>query len=339
MKAVVYTKYGPPNVLQLKEVEKPSPKEDEILIKVYASTVTKGDCELRSQEIPNLIWFIVRLIFGLRKPKKNILGLELAGEIESVGSKVQRFSPGEMVFATTGARFGAHAEYVCLPSKNVIAEKPTNTTFEEAATVPNGGLNALHYLRKANIRQGEKILIIGAAGNFGTFAIQLAKHFGAEVTGVDSTQKLDVMRSIGADHVIDYRQQHFTKNGKTYDVILDMICNTSFSRIKRSLEPNGRYLLANPQGLFQMLAGKVVSMMRNLPGQKGKKIIMEFATDRTEDLVFLKTLIEEGKLKCIVDRCYSLEEVPAAHRYVETGEKQGNVAITINNVLDCHGDN
>ena len=192
----------------------------------------------------------------------------------------------------------------------------------------------MHYLRKANIRKGEKILINGAAGNFGTFAIQLAKHFGAEVTGVDSTQKLEVMRSIGADHVIDYRQQHFTRNGKTYDVILDMICNTSFSRIKRSLEPNGRYLLANPQGLFQMLAGKGVSMMRNLPGQKGKKIIMEFATDRTEDLVYLKTLIEKGKLKCIVDRCYSLEEVPEAHRYVETGEKQGNVAITINEIPD-----
>ena len=329
MKAIVYTAYGPPDVLQRKEVEKPSPKDDEVLIKIHATTVTKGDCELRRQEIPNLIWLIVRLFFGLRKPKKKILGLELAGEIESVGKDVKPLREGDQIFATTGSRFGAHAEYVCLPDKYAIAIKPINMTYEEAAAVPNGGLNALHYLRKGNIKPGDRVLINGAAGNFGTFAVQLARYFGAEVTGVDSVEKLDLLRSIGADHVIDYKDKDFTENKEAYDVIFDVICKHPFSSIKRALKPNGRYLLANPTGLWQMLLGKWISMMWNLPGQRGKKIIMEFSEDKTEDLAFLKALIEAGKIRSIVDRCYLLEEIPEAHRYVEKGEKKGHVVITV----------
>jgi 2-desacetyl-2-hydroxyethyl bacteriochlorophyllide A dehydrogenase len=321
MKAVVYTKYGPPDVLQLKEVEKPTPKDNEVLIRIYAATVTLGDCELRSPKIPNLIWLIIRIYFGLIRPRKRILGAYLAGEIETVGKDVKRFRKGDQVFAAS-ARFGAYAEYISLPSTHAMAIKPANMTYEEAAAVPLG-LDSLHYLRKGNIQNGEKVLVNGAGGSMGTFAVQLAKYFGAEVTGVDSTEKLDMLRSIGADYVIDYMEEDFSKKGETYDIIFDVKCKISFSRSVKSLKQNGRYLLVNPGGLTQIIRGLWISMISS------KKVISEFASYKTEDLIFLKELIESGKIKSVIDRCYPLEQTAEAHRYVEKGHKKGNVVIAV----------
>ena len=284
--------------------------------------VTKGDCELRSPKIPNLIWLIVRIFFGLTRPRKKILGGYLAGEIEAIGKDVKQFRKGDQVFASTGARFGAYAEYVCLPSTYAMAIKPSNITYEEAASIPLG-LEGLHFLRKGNIRSGEKVLVNGAGGSMGTFAVQIAKYFGAEVTGVDSTGKLDMLRSIGSDNVIDYTQEDFTKNGKTYDVIFNVVSKSSFSRNVRSLKQNGRYLLVNPNGLSQMIRGLWTSVISN------KKVISQFASHKIEDLIFLKELIEKGKIKLIIDRSYPLEQIVEAHRYVETGHKKGNVVITL----------
>jgi NADPH:quinone reductase-like Zn-dependent oxidoreductase len=328
MKAIVWTKYGPPDVLQLKEVEKPTPKEDEVLIRIVATTVTAGDCETRSLKFPLLLWLLMRIYVGLRKPKRiTILGQELAGEIESVGKDVKLFKEGDQVFAATGFGMGAHAEYICLPEEpeeieGVLASKPSNMTYEEAAAVPVGGLNALHFLRKGNIQSGQKVLINGAGGSIGTFAIQLAKYFEAEVTGVDSTGKLDMLRSIGADQVIDYTQQDFTKSGQIYDVIFDVVGKSSFSRSIRSLKQYGRYLLAYP-GLSQMVRGLWTSM------RSSKKVIGGNASYRPEDLIFLKELIEAGKIKTVIDRRYPLEQTAEAHRYVEKGHKKGNVVITV----------
>lgn len=323
MKAIVCTKYGPPDVLQLKEVQKPIPKDDEVLIRIYAATVIAGDCELRSFNFPMWFWLPLRIYAGLIRPTRaKILGQELAGEIESVGRDVKLFSKGDQVFAATEAGFGAYAEYRCLREDKTLAIKPTNMTYEEAAAVPTGGLNALHYLRKGNIQSGEKVLINGACGNIGSFAVQLAKHFGAEVTGVDSTSKLDVLRLIGADHVIDYTQDDFTKNGETYDVIFDTIGKISFSRSVRSLKQNGHYILANPV-LSDMVQGLWTSMISS------KKVMFEFASYTAEDLVFLKELIEAGKIKSVIDRSYPLEQVAEAHRYVDKGLKKGNVVITL----------
>jgi NADPH:quinone reductase-like Zn-dependent oxidoreductase len=289
MKAIVYEKYGPPEVLQLKEVEKPTPKDNEVLIKVHAASVTAGDCEIRRFKFgiwPIFIWLPLRIYMGLRKPRRpTILGAYLAGEIETVGRDVKRFKKGDQVFAASGIRFGAYAEYICLPNTSTIAIKPANMTYEEAAAVPVGGLNALHFLRKGNILSGQKILINGAAGSIGTFAVQLAKNFGAEVTGVDSTGKLDMLRSIGADQVIDYTQEDFTKSGETYDVIFDVVGKSSFSRSVRSLKKKGFYLLANPR-LLPIVRGLWTSMTSS------KKVIFEYAGEKTEDLIFLKELIE-----------------------------------------------
>ncbi len=324
MKAIVWTKYGPPDVLQLKEVEKPTPKDNEVLIKIYATTVFPGDCELRSFKIPIwLLWLALRVYIGLRKPRgTKILGQELAGEIESVGKDVRHFEKGDQVFGSTEISFGAYAEYICLPAEGARAIKPDNMTYEEAAAVPTGGVNALHFLRRGNIQSGEKVLINGGAGSIGTFAVQIAKSFGAEVTGVDSTRKLDMLRSIGADQVIDYTQEDFTKNGETYDVIFDVVGKSSYSRSVRSLKQNGRYLLANTQ-LTQMLRGLWTSMISS------KKVIFAFANPKTEDLIFLKELIEAGKIKSVIDRRYPLEQTAEAHRYVDTGQKIGHVVITV----------
>ena len=327
MKAIVCTRWGSPDVLELREVEKPIPKDNEVLIRIYATTVTAGDCELRGLKHPLMFQLLVRIGFGFRGPRRKILGQELAGEIESVGKDVRSLKAGDQVFAQTGFGMGAYAEYVCLPEEpegmeGVLAIKPANMTYEEAAAVPLGGLEALHYLRKGNIQRGQKVLINGAGGSIGTIGIQLAKYFGAEVTGVDSTAKLDMLRSIGADQVIDYTQEDFTKSGQTYDVIFDVVGKSSFSRSIGSLKQDGRYLSANP-GLSQMFRGRRTSR------RGSKEQIGGDVSYRPEDLIFLKELIEAGKIKSLIDRRYPLERIVEAHRYVEKGHKKGNVVITV----------
>jgi len=327
MKAIVWTKYGPPDVLQLKEVEKPIPKDNEVLIRIHATTVTSGDCEQRRME--TAIWYriLMRMYIGLRRPQRiTILGMELAGEIEAVGKAVKLFKEGDQVFAATGfVGMGTCTEYICLPEEpeqGALAIKPANMTYEEAAAVPVGGLEALSFLRQGNIQSGQKVLINGAGGTIGTFAVQLTKYFGAEVTGVDSTGKLDMLRSIGADQVIDYTQEDFSKSGGTYDFVLDVISKSSFSGSIRSLKQNGRYLIVNP-GLSQMVRGRWTSMTSS------KKVMFGAAYPKTDDLVFLKELIEAGKIKSFIDRRYPLEQTAEAHSYVEKGHKKGNVVITV----------
>ncbi|MDY7031131.1 MAG: NAD(P)-dependent alcohol dehydrogenase [Thermodesulfobacteriota bacterium] len=326
MKAIICTKYGPPDVLQLKEMEKPTPKDNEVLIRIYAATVTAGDCEVRRFKIHILFWLPLRIYMGIRKPRKKILGYELAGEIEAVGKNVRLFKKGDQVFGATGIGFGAYAEYICLSEKRMLAIKPANMTNEEAAAVPMGGYNALHFLRKGNVQAGQKVLIYGTSGSIGTAAVQLAKYFGAEVTGVCSTANLELVKSLGADKVIDYTKEDFTKSGETYDIIFDTVGKSSFSRSIKSLKKKGFYLLANP-GLSQMIRGLWTSITSN------KKIIFQFASEKTEDLIFLKELIEAGKIKSVIDRCYPLEQIVEAHRYVEKGHKKGNVVITLEH--DC----
>ena len=327
MKAMVWTEYGPPEVLQLKEVETPTPKDKEVLIRIYATTVTAGDCEQRSLTLPILHRLLMRAYVGLNRPKRiTILGMDVAGEIEAVGKDVKLLQAGDQVFAATGfVGMGANAEYICLPEepeKGALALKPANMTYEEAAAVPVGGLEALHFLRQGHIQIGQKVLINGAGGTIGTFAVQLARYFGADVTGVDSTGKLDMLRSIGADQVIDYTQEDFTKSGKIYDFILDVVGKSSYSGSIRSLKQNGRYLIANP-GPSQMVRGRWTSMTNS------KKVIFGAASPKTEDLIFLKELIEAGKMRSVIDRRYPLEHIAEAHRYVETGHKKGNVVITV----------
>jgi len=328
MKAIIWTKYGAPDVLQLAEEEKPTPRDNEVLIRIQAATAFAGDCEMRGLKFPLFVSLPIRLYVGFVRPKRiTILGQELAGEIETVGKDVKLFKEGDQVFGSTGFRMGAYAEYICLPEEPIgmagpLAIKPANMTFEEAAAVPIGGLEALHFLRKGNVQNGDKVLINGAGGSIGTFGIQIAKYFGAEVTGVDSTGKLDMMLKIGADHVIDYTQEDFTKNNETYDVIFDVIGKSPFSRSIRSLKENGRYLIANPR-LSMMVRGRWG--LRN----SSKKVILETTNQKTEDLIYLKELIEAGKLESVIDRRYPLEQIPEAHRYVETGQKRGNVVITL----------
>jgi len=327
MKAIVWTKYGPPEVLELQEVEKPTPQDNEILIRIYATTVTAGDSEMRSLKFPIILSLPMRLWIGFLKPKgTKIPGTELAGEIEAVGNNVTLFKEGDRVFGAAGMGFGANAEYICLPERpgdieGGVAIKPANMTYEEAATVPFGGRDALHFLRLGNIQPGQKILINGAGGSIGTFAVQLAKLDGAEVAAVDSAEKLDMLSTLGADHVIDYKQEDFTKNGVIYDVIFDVIGKLSFSHSNKALKPDGTYLLANPAS--QMLAGLWTQMTSK------RKVIMQTASGTIEDLNYLRRLIEEGKIRTIIDRTYPLEEIAEAHRYVETGAKQGNVVITV----------
>src|SRR5438445_1638795 len=322
MKAIICTRYGPPEVLELREVEKPTPKANEVLIRVLAATVTKGDCELRSLKLPLLWKLLLRIGFGIRAPRKKILGQELAGDIESVGHAVTLFKRGDQIFASTGLHLGAYAEYDCLPEKGLIVTRPVNMTYEEAAAVPVGGLHALQYLRKANIQSGQKVLINGAGGSIGTVAVQLAKYYGAEVTGVDSTGKLDMLRSIGADHAIDYTREDFTENGEKYDVIFDTVGKSSYSPSLKSLKETGFYLLGNP-GLSQMIRAQWTSR------RGSKRVVGRMELYRTEDLIFLKELIEDGRMRSVIDRRCPLEQTAYAHMYVDTGQKAGNVVITI----------
>lgn len=321
MKAMVCTRYGPPEVLELQELEKPVPKADEVLIKVHASTVTAGDCEVRSFTFPLYLWIPLRLFFGLRKPRMKVLGQEFAGEIESAGTEQTLFQIGDRVFGSTELKLGAYADYLCLPSSYAIAQMPEGLSFEEAATIPTGGMNALFFLRKARIQPGQKVLIIGAGGSIGTMAVQLAKNSGAEVTAVDSREKLDMLLSIGADNVIDYRQEDFTANGETYDVIFDVVGKGSFSKTIKSLKPKGVFLMGNPS-LAQMLR-------RLLPTKKGgRKVIAGMAGYKAEDLRYLNELLADGRIKPAIDQIFPLEQLPQAHRYVESGVKKGNVVIS-----------
>ena len=312
MRAVVCKGYGPPNVLELQQVEKPVPKDHEVLIKVRATTVHRGDVRIRSFDVPRGQRFMARLVLGFTRPKNPILGMELAGEVESVGKDVILFKPGDNVFAFTGWGLGAYAEYVCLPEKlrksatkeGMLAAKPVNMTFEEAAAgAATGGVTALRVLRKANIESGKKVLIYGASGSVGTYAVQLAKSFGADVTGVCSAANLDLVRSLGADRVIDYTQQDFTEGGETYDVVFDAVGKLSPSQARRPLRKTGVYFNVDRDS-----------------GSRGWS---------AEDLVFLKKLIETGKVRAVIDRRYPLEEIVEAHTYVEKGHKKGHVVVTV----------
>ena len=327
MRAIVCTKWGSPDVLKLKEVKTPVPKPTEVLVKIFATSVFAGDCEMRSLKFPLLLRLLMRIGFGFRGPRKKILGQELAGEIESVGQEVKLFKKGDQVFAATGLGFGAYAEYTCLSEQGVLAIKPVNMTYEEAVTIPVGGLNALHFLEKGNIQNGQKVLINGAGGSIGTIAVQLAKSYGAEVTCVDSTEKLDMLRAIGADHVIDYTLEDFASserrdNGEIYDVIFDVVGKRSVLDCIGSLKEQGVYLFGNG-----MLSPNNRRRWKTTAGSR--KLIGGTADYKAEQLISLRELIEAGKIKSVIDRRYTLEQMPEAHRYVDTGQKKGNVVVIV----------
>ncbi len=322
MKAAVCTKYGPPEVLKIQEVEKTVPKDNEILIKVQATTVTSGDTRVRGFRVPLSYWLFARIALGFGGPKRNILGVELAGEIESVGKDVKKFKIGDQAFAYPGHHGGGYAEYICLSEDSAVVIKPVNLTYEESAAVPFGGNTALHFLKQAKIQKGQKVLIYGASGSVGTYAVQLAKYFGGEVTGVCSTANIDLVRSLGADKVIDYTKDDFTQKGEKYDVILDAVGMASFSGCMRSLKKKGTYL--------QVVATPAISIRMRLTGlTSSKTLIGGTAIPKTENLIFLKELIENGDIKPVIDRTYPLEQIVEAHHYVDQGHKKGNVVINI----------
>jgi len=306
MKAIICTKYGPPEVLQLKEVEKPTPKNNEVLIKIFATSVTASDCIIRGFKLPVSMWIPARLALGLTKPRKSILGLVLSGEVEKAGDNVKQFKKGDKIFAHTLFRFGAYAEYICISETSAIALMPSNTSFEEAAAIPFGGTLTLYYLNKATIQRGQKVLIYGASGAVGTSAIQLARHFGAEVTGVCSTANLELVKSLGADSLIDYTMDDFTNSGKQYDLIFDAVGKKRSSHLqyKKALNPNGKFISVDD-------------------GSPGERAVCK------DNLSVLKLLTENGKLKPVVDRIYPFDQIVEAHRYVDKGHKKGNVIITV----------
>lgn len=322
MKAIVYTKYGPPDVLQLKEIEKPIPKDNEILVKVKATTVTVADIRSRSFTVPPAFWLPARITLGFKQPKKEILGMELAGIVDSVGKDVKRFKEGDQVFAASLVGFGAYAEYKCLPEEGPVCMKPKNLSFEEAAAIPIGARTALFHLRKANIQSGQRVLVYGASGSVGSYAVQLAKYLEAEVTGVCSTSNLELVKSLGADKVIDYTIEDFSSNDESYDVIFVAVNKSSFTDCMKLLKKDGTYInvtepLPNARMLWtQLTTSKKLLLSRNSP-------------ETAEALNFLKELVESGKLKVVIDRSYAFNEIIEAHRYVEKGHKKGNVVITV----------
>lgn len=324
MKAIIYKKYGPPEVLQLQEVPKPYPADNEILIHIKATTVNTGDCELRGFKftMPKIFLPLMRLAFGVFKPRKSIPGFQFSGIVESVGKKVTRFKTGDAVFGITGLRLGSFAEYVCLPASYAITLKPDNLSFAEAAALPMA-VDGLHFLRKAQLQKGEKLLILGAGGSIGTFALQIANHWGAEVTCVDSSAKLDMLRLAGAAFVMDYTQEDFTRNGCKYDVIFDVVGTSPYKESLRSLNYNGRYIIANVRKVSTIFNAYVSSLTSD------KKVILELAKHTIQDLDYLKKLSTEGALKPVIDKLFPLEETVEAHRYVESGMKKGNIVITI----------
>ncbi len=332
MKAIICTKYGPPEVLEIKEVEKPVPGDKEILIKNHATTVNYGDVvarnfkniPIREFHMPLPLLLPSKIFFGLRKPRIKILGSVFAGEIEDVGKEVTRFKKGDRVYGYLGQNMGAYAQYLCVPEKETVAVKPANTTYEEAVIHPYGAIMAGSLLRKGKIQPGQKVLINGASGGIGSAAVQLAKsHYGADVTGVCGTPRLEFVKSLGADKVIDYTKEDFTTRGETYDLVFDILGKSSFSKVKRCLEPKGIYLLAS----FKMR--KMLQMLRT-KFSGGKKVICALAMDGgIEDLIFFKELIEAGKIKSVFDKCFPLEQAAEAHRYLESGQQKGNVVITV----------
>ncbi|MEK0219096.1 MULTISPECIES: NAD(P)-dependent alcohol dehydrogenase [Bacillus] len=301
MKAIICTKYGPPNVLKLQNVKKPTPKKNEVLVKIHATSVTTGDCRMRSFSSPLLFWIPMRIILGFRTPRRPILGVELSGEIEEIGTDVTQFKKGDPVFALTGLNVGGYAEYTCVHESGLIALKPLNLTYEEAAVIPFGGTSALHFLRKGHIRKGQQVLIYGASGSVGTAAVQLAKYFGATVTAVCSNSNFELVQSLGANHVIDYTKEDFTQRDEHYDIIFDAVGKIKKSYCKKALTANGKYVSVN---------GTMAKVSK-------------------EDMLLLKMLTEEEKLKPVIDKTYPLEEISKAHTYVETGHKKGNVSITL----------
>lgn len=330
MKAMIYTEYGSPDVLHLIEIPKPAPKDHEILIKVRATSVNYGDLLARNFKnitpaefnMPGILWLPARLAFGFSKPRVNILGAELAGEVVEVGKAVTKFKKGDQIFGYPGQSMGAYAEYLCMSENGCVAIKPANMTYEEAAVIPYGAIMAINLLGKVNIQPGQKVLVNGASGSIGSAAVQIAKHFGAEVTGVCGTLRLDFVKSLGSDHVIDYSREDFTQNGKTYDVIFDVLGKCSFSHCQKSLTPNGILLYAS----FKM--PQLLQMLRTAKSEK-QKVICALASGSIEDLLTVKTLIDAGRIKSLIDRRFPLDQVAEAHRYVETGHKKGHVVITV----------
>lgn len=322
MKAIVATKYGAPEVLKLTEVAKPIPNDNEVLIRIHATTVTAGDARTRSFTVPRSAWLPARLTLGLTKPKKAIPGMVLAGEIEAVGSKVTRFKVGDQVYAYDITRLSTYAEYATVPETLALALKPATSSYEDAAAIPFGAITALYFLRKGKIRSGQRVLIYGASGSVGTAAVQLAKHFGAVVTGVTSTSNIDLVKSLGADRVIDYTTEDFTSRAEPYDIIFDTVGKSSLNDCLRVLSDQGVYLqtVAGPAQLIQMALASMTS---------GKTLIGGTAVPTTEDLQQISALVEAGELRAVIDRCYPLEQIVEAHRYVDQGRKKGNVVITV----------
>lgn len=323
MKAAIYTRYGGPDVLSLGEVEKPEPGDDELQIEVRAAEVTKADCEMRQFRFPvKWFWLPLRFAAGLRKPKRRILGGYFAGEVVATGKNVSRFRPGDAIFGAAGLRFGAHGEFLCLPERYTLEKKPDIISFEQAAAVPLGGLNAIHFIRKAGLQSGERILINGAGGSIGSFAVQLAKRIGADVTAVDHASKAELLRDLGADRIIDYTREDFTREQQTYDVIFDMVVGSSYSGCIGRLKPGGRYLKGNP---------RLVDMLRSLitPRISDKQVFFEFAGEKQEELQELGQLLEAGEIRPAIDRVYPLEQIADAHRRVETEERLGIVVVSM----------